>query len=138
MPPVPVPDADLDSVETLSRVFWSVYVMQNIFDETTFRFGCMGTKRTKNSAIQRLGQCTSWEGHQRKDGVQKHNDAWRFIAMATFAADTQVDEILQYEDRIRDAFFGDGHGLVQVGRQDRFTSQDAEVVKHLFLQAIQQ
>jgi hypothetical protein len=136
MPPVPVPNADLNSVEVLNCVFKSVYVMQNIFDETVFRFGCMGTKKRKNSAIQRLGQCTSWRGHPRPNGPQNHDDAWRYIAMATFNANTKAAEILDYEERIRTLFFDGRHDIVQVGRQDRFTARNARDVKLLFRQAV--
>lgn len=138
MPPVPVPAAHLNSVERLSRVFKSVYVMQSIIDKKTFRFGCMGTKRTKNSAIQRLGQCTSWKGHKRRDGLQKHDDAWRYIAMATFGPHTPAAEIRKYEGHIRNAFFGNENGFERLRKQDRFTSQGAKIVRQLFLQAIQQ
>jgi hypothetical protein len=137
MPPLPVPDANLNSVEVLSRVFKSVYVMQNIFDESLFRFGCMGTKKRRNSAIQRLGQCTSWRGHPRRYGPQNHDDAWRYIAMATFDVGTQAAEILDYEGRIRNVFFDGRHDIVRDGRLDRFTSQNARDVKRLFHQAVQ-
>ena len=94
--PIILDSKQLNSVEELVCIRKAVYIMKSKKCYGKYRFGAIGIRpNTVNTAIKRLGQCT----HVHNGAII---DAWTYLAMAKWDADTGCDLINEYEQKLKE------------------------------------
>lgn len=121
-------EAELDSVDELSRISKAVYVMQSIQDERLFRFGCLGGRDPNSyiTAIRRLAQCGKRIGQV--------EESWRYAIICDLA-DYDCARITEIERSLRRVLIGANRqgALYQSVGGDRFGNGDITVVRDAFI-----